>query len=129
MLRRLLASRLGGFRQLAAELLDGLDDRARLVGGELGVEQKRLLQLVLVALGALVVSVIAAVWTAATVVAFAWDTEWRNVALVALLAAWLLAAVGLALWARALLRGCRDAFPLTRQVARDDVQRLRELLE
>lgn len=129
MLRQILASRLGGVRQLAAELLDGLHDRASLVQGELAIEQKRLLLLVLVALGALVVSVIAAVWAAATVVAFTWDTEWRNLALLLLLASWLLAAVGLGLWARALLRGCRDAFRLTRQVARDDLQRMRELLE
>ena len=129
MLRRVLASRLGGVRHLAADLLEGLDDRARLVGGELAIEQKRLLLLVLVGLGALVVAVIAAVWAAATVVAFTWDTQWRNVALLSLLALWCLAATGLAFWARALLRGCRDAFPLTRRVARDDVQRMRELLE
>jgi uncharacterized membrane protein YqjE len=129
MLRRILASRLGGVRQLAAELLEGLDDRAGLIRGELAIEQKRLLLLVLVALGAMVVSVIAAVWAAATVVAFTWDTEWRSVALLSLLASWLLAALGLGLWARALLRGCRDAFRLTRQVARDDLQRMRELLE
>src|SRR5690606_13972947 len=129
MLRRFLASRLDGVRHLTAEVVEGLDDRARLVGGELAIEQRRLLRLVIVALAALVVSVIAAVWAAATVVAFAWDTDWRNVALWALLAVWILGALALALWARALLRGCRDAFPLTRRVAKGDLQRIRELLE
>ncbi|NLD55855.1 MAG: hypothetical protein GX652_14485 [Burkholderiaceae bacterium] len=129
MLRRVLASRLAGVRHLTAEVLEGLDDRARLVGGELAIEQRRLLRLVVVALAALLVSVIAVVWAAATVVAFAWDTDWRNIALWTLLAAWILGALGLALWARALLQGCRDAFPLTRRVARDDLQRMRELLE
>ena len=129
MLRRVLASRLDGVRHLAAELIAGLDDRVRLFGGELAIEQRRLLLLVVAALGALVVAVIAVVWAAATVVAFTWDTEWRQVALLSLLSLWILAAVGLALWARSLLRSCRDAFPLTRQVARDDLQRVRGMLE
>lgn len=129
MLRQALASRLAGVRHLAAEVIEGLDDRARLVAGEVAIEQRRLLLLVVAALGALIVGVIAMVWAAATVVAFTWDTEWRNLALLSLLALWILAAVGLALWARTLLQGCRDAFPLTRQVARDDIQRMRELLE
>ena len=129
MLRQALASRLAGVRHLAVELIEGLDDRATLVAGEVAIEQRRLLLLVVVALGALIVGVIAMVWAAATVVAFTWGTEWRNLALLSLLALWILAAVGLALWARTLLQGFRDAFPLTRQVARDDLQRMRELLE
>jgi uncharacterized membrane protein YqjE len=129
MLRRILASRLAGVRQLAGEVVDGLDDRAKLFTLELAAEQDRLLRLAIVALGALVVTVIALVWAAATVVAFAWDTEWRTLALVGVLVFWIGTAAALCLWARSLARASRQAFPLTRQVAEDDLQRMREMLE
>jgi len=129
MLRQLLASRLAGVRQLVSVAAEEAADRARLFGSELAVEQRRLVRLIAVTLGAVLVAVIAVVWAAATVVAFTWDTEWRHVALLALLASWLLAAVGLALWARALLAAARQSFPLSRRVAQDDLRRLREMLE
>ena len=106
----------------------GLDDRSKLFTLELAEEQQRLTRLVIVALGALVVSIVAVVWAAATLVAFTWDTEWRQVTLVGLLVFWLAFAVVLGLKAKSLLEDSREAFRFTRQVAADDVERLREAL-
>lgn len=128
MLRRLLESRLAGARHLASEVIDGADDRSKLLALEFAVEKQRLTRLVLVGLGALVVSVLAVVWAAATLVAFTWDTEWRHATLLALLAFWLALAVGLCLKARRLIQARDDAFRLSRQVAAEDLNRLREAL-
>lgn len=111
---------------MAVEALDGLDDRSRLFKLELAQEQTRLVKLVLIALGAMIVSIVAIVWVAATVVAFTWYTEWRMLTLVGLLVFWVGLAVGLALKARSLLLGSNEAFRLSRQVAADDVDQLRE---
>ena len=126
MLRRLLGPRLTGLREAANELVDGLDDRARLLVLELAVERRRLARLAVVVLAALVVGIIALVWAAATVVALTWDTPWRAAALLGLLAFWILFA--LALKARSLLKAGDEAFRLSRQVAGDDVARIREAL-
>ena len=128
MLRRLIESRLAGARRAAADALDGLDDRSKLFTLELAEEQQRLTRLVIGALGALVVSIVAVVWAAATLVAFTWDTEWRQVTLVGLLVFWIAFAVVLGLKAKSLLEDSREAFRFTRQVAADDVERLREAL-
>jgi uncharacterized membrane protein YqjE len=128
MLRRLLESRLAGARRLASEVIDGADDRSKLLALEFAVEKQRLTRLVLVGLGALVVSVLAVVWAAATLVAFTWDTEWRHATLLALLAFWLALAVGLCLKARRLIQARDDAFRLSREVAAEDFNRLREAL-
>ena len=140
MLRRLLGPRLTGLREAANELVDGLDDRARLLVLELAVERRRLARLAVVVLAALVVGIIAnyacvaadtfsaLVWAAATVVALTWDTPWRAAALLGLLAFWILFALALALKARSLLKAGDEAFRLSRQVAGDDVARIREAL-
>jgi uncharacterized membrane protein YqjE len=127
-LRRLLEARLGGARRLAAEVLDGIDDRGKLLALELAAEQQRLTRLAVLALLALIVSTLAIVWCAATVVALAWDTEWRNFTLLAMLAFWILFAAGLGLKLRSLLKQGGDAFRLSREVATEDFNRLRELL-
>ena len=129
MFRRFLESRLAGARRLAAEALDGLDDRSRLFTLELAAEQQRLTRLVLVALGALVVSIVAVVWAAATLVAFTWDTEWRDLTLVGLLVFWIAFAAALCLKARSLLQASDQAFRFSRQVAADDVHAIREALK
>ena len=128
MLRRLLGPRLTGLREAANELVDGLDDRARLLVLELAVEGRRLARVAAVVLAALVVGIIALVWAAATVVALTWDTPWRAAALLGLLAFWILFALALALKARSLLKAGDEAFRLSRQVAGDDVARIREAL-
>ena len=128
MLRRLLGPRLTGLREAANELVDGLDDRARLLVLELAVERRRLARLAVVVLAALVVGIIALVWAAATVVALTWDTPWRDAVLLGLLAFWILFALALALKARSLLQAGDEAFRLSRQVAGDDVARIREAL-
>jgi uncharacterized membrane protein YqjE len=128
MLRRFIESHFAGARRAAADALDGLGDRSKLFTLELAEEQQRLTRLVIVALGALVVSIVAGVWAAATLVAFTWDTEWRHVTLVGLLVFWLAFAVVLGLKAKSLLEDSREAFRFTRQVAADDVERLREAL-
>ena len=128
MLRRLLGPRLTGLREAANELVDGLDDRARLLVLELAVERRRRARLAVVVLAALVVGIIALVWAAATVVALTWDTPWRAAALLGLLAFWILFALALALKARSLLKAGDEAFRLSRQVAGDDVARIREAL-
>ena len=128
MLRRLLGPRLTGLREAANELVDGLDDRARLLVLELAVERRRLARLAVVVLAALVVGIIALVWAAATVVAQTWDTPWRAAALLGLLAFWILFALALALKARSLLKAGDEAFRLSRQVAGDYVARIREAL-
>ena len=114
---------------MAAEALDGLDDRSRLFTLELAAEQQRLTRLVLVALGALVVSIVAVVWAAATLVAFTWDTEWRDLTLVGLLVFWIAFAAALCLKARSLLQASDQAFRFSRQVAADDVHAIREALK
>lgn len=129
MIRRFIESRLAGVRRVAVEALDGLDDRSKLFKLELAQEQGRLVKLVLIALGALIVSIVAVVWAAATLVAFTWYTEWRIVTLVGLLVFWLGLAVGLALKARSLLQASSEAFRLSRQVAADDVEQLRETFQ
>lgn len=129
MLRRLIETRLGRARRMAADVVDGLDDRSTLFALELAAEQQRLTRLVIVVLGALVVSILAVVWAAATLVAFTWDTEWRHFTLLGLLAFWVLFALVLALKAKALLESANEAFRLTRQVATDDFERLREVLK
>lgn len=128
LLRRLLESRLAGVRRAAHEVVDELDDRSRLFVLELAAEQQRLARLVIVVLGALVVTVIAMVWAAATVVALAWDTGWRDAALLGLLAFWVVFAAVLAVWARSLWKAGSEAFQLSRQVAGEDLSRLREAL-
>jgi len=128
MLRRLLEARLLGARRVAAEVVDGLDDRAKLFALEMAAEQQRLTKLAVVALVALIVSALAVVWAAATVVALTWDTEWRHFTLLALLAFWILAAAGLCLKARTMLKAGGNAFRLSRQVAAEDFSRLREIL-
>lgn len=128
LLRRLLGPRLAGVREVAQEVLDGLDDRTRLFALELAVERRRLARLVLAVLATLVVAVIALVWAAATVVALAWDTPWRHFALLGLLVFWILVAVALGLWAHGIAKGREAAFRLSRQVASEDVARLREAL-
>ena len=128
MLRRLLGPRLTGLREAANELVDGLDDRARLLVLELAVERRRLARLAVVVLAALVVGIIALVWAAATVVALTWDTPWRDAVLLGLLAFWILFALALALKARSLLKAGDEAFRLSRQVAGDDLARIREAL-
>ena len=55
--------------------------------------------------------IVAVVWAAATLVAFAWDTQWRNLTLVGLLVFWLAFAVVLGLRAKAI----RPAFPRRRR--------------
>lgn len=127
-LRRLLEARLGGARRLAAEVLDGIDDRGKLLALELAAEQQRLTRLAVFALLALIVSTLAIVWCAATLVALTWDTEWRNFTLLALLAFWILFAAGLGLKLRSLLKKGENAFRLSREVATEDFNRLRELL-
>jgi uncharacterized membrane protein YqjE len=128
LLRRLLGSRLAGIREVAHEVLDGLDDRSRLFALELATERQRLTRLVVAVVATLVVAVIALVWAAATAVALAWDTPWRHLTLLALLAFWIIGAVALGLWARALARERDSAFRLSRQVVTEDVARLREAL-
>jgi uncharacterized membrane protein YqjE len=129
MLRRLLEARLVGARRLAAEVLDGLDDRSQLLALEWAVEQQRLTTLAIVTLVALIVSTVAVVWCAATLVALAWDTEWRNFALLGLLAFWVIFAVAAWLKLRSLMKQGKEAFRLTRQVAAEDFSRLREHLQ
>jgi uncharacterized membrane protein YqjE len=129
MLRRFLESRLAGARRVAAETLDGLDDRSRLFALELAAEQQRLTRLVIITLSALVVSIVAVVWAAATLVAITWDTEWRHVTLLGLLLFWLLFAAVLCLKAKGLLQAGRKAFRFSRQVATDDFERMREALK
>jgi uncharacterized membrane protein YqjE len=128
MIRRLLGTRLSAIRQVAHDFVDGLDDRGRLFALELAAERRRLARLVVVVLVALVVGIIAVVWAAATVIAFAWDTPWRNAALLGLLAFWMILAVVMALAARRLLKGSHDPFRLSRQIVTEDVARLREVL-
>jgi uncharacterized membrane protein YqjE len=128
MLRRFIESRLVGARRIATEVVDGFDDRSRLFALELAAEQQRLTRLVIFALSALLVSVLAIVWAAATLVAFTWDTEWRHVTLLGLLIFWILFAVVLCFKARQVLETGDEAFRLSRQVASDDVERLREVL-
>ena len=128
LLRRLLGPRLAGVREVAHELLDGLDDRTRLFAVELAAERQRLARLVVAVLAALIVAVIALVWAAATVVALAWDTPWRDVALLGLLAFWIVCAVALGFWAQRLARARDKTFRLSRQVVSEDVARLREAL-
>jgi uncharacterized membrane protein YqjE len=128
MLRRLIEARFAGVRQVAAEVVDGLDDRTKLFVLELAAEQQRLTRLAVLALAALIVSALAVVWAAATLVAFTWDTDWRNTTLLALLAFWLMCAVALCLKARSLLKAGDGAFRLSRQVATDDFTRVREIL-
>jgi uncharacterized membrane protein YqjE len=128
MLRRLIEARFAGVRRLASDVVDGLDDRTRLFVLELAAEQQRLTRLAILALSALIVSVLAVVWAAATVVALAWDTEWRNTILLALLAFWIVSAVTLCLKTRSLLKAGDSAFPLSRQVAADDFTHAREVL-
>jgi uncharacterized membrane protein YqjE len=128
MLRRLLEARFAGMRRVAGEMIDGLDDRSRLFILELAAEQQRLARLAVYGLGALIVSVLAVFWTAATLVALAWDTEWRHATLLGLLAFWIISTIILCLKARNLLKTVEDAFPLSRQVAADDFAQVRESL-
>jgi len=128
MLRRLIESRLAGARRLASEVVEGLDDRSKLFALELAAEQQRLTRLVIIALAALIVSAIALVWGAATLVVLVWDTEWRQTVVLALLAIWIGAAVGLCLKAKDLLSSAEGAFKLSRQVAIDDFTQAREVL-
>lgn len=126
MLRRFIESRLSGARRVAAEAVDGLDDRSALFVAELTAEQGRITRLALFALGALLVAILAVVWAAATLVAFTWDTEWRHVTLVGLLIFWILFAAGLTMKARSLLKAGSRAFWLSRQVLTDDLDQFRE---
>jgi uncharacterized membrane protein YqjE len=128
MLRRLIEARFAGVRRLASDVVDGLDDRTRLFVLELAAEQQRLTRLAVLALTALMVSAVAVVWAAATLVAFAWDTQWRNATLVAVLAFWIISALVLCLKARTLLKAGDGAFRLSRQVATDDFSHVREVL-
>jgi uncharacterized membrane protein YqjE len=128
LLRRLLGPRLAGVREVAQEVLDGLDDRSRLFALELAAERQRLARLAMAVLGTLVLAVIALVWAAATVVALTWDTPWRHLALLGLLAFWIVAALALGFWARGLARERDKSFRLSRQVVTEDVARLREVL-
>lgn len=128
MLRRILETRLLGARRVAAEVVDGLDDRGKLLALEFAAEQQRLTRLALFALVALIATSLALLWATATVVALAWDTEWRRFTLLALLALWILVAAGLCLKARSLLMAGDGAFRLSRQVLTEDLSRLREML-
>jgi len=128
LLRRLLGPRLAGVREVAQEVLDGLDDRSRLFALELAAERQRLTRLTVAVLATFVVAVIALIWAAATVVVLAWDTPWRHFALLGLLAFWILVTIVLGLWARGLAKARDAAFRLSRQVVTDDVARLREAL-
>jgi uncharacterized membrane protein YqjE len=128
MLRRLIEARFAGVRRLATDVVDGLDDRTKLFVLELAAEQQRLTRLAILALGALIVSALAVVWAAATLVAFTWDTEWRHTTLLALLAFWIICALALCLKARNLLKAGEGAFRLSRQVASDDFTHVREVL-
>lgn len=114
---------------MAAEAVDGFDDRSKLFALELAAEQQRLTRLVIVALGALVVSILAIVWAAATLVAFTWDTQWRQASLLGLLAFWIIFALVLCMKAKSLLEASDQAFRLSRQVATDDFERAREVLK
>jgi uncharacterized membrane protein YqjE len=129
MLRRFFESRFSGARRIAAAAADGLNDRSTLFASELAAEQSRLTRLVVVGLGALMVSLVAVVWAAATLVALTWDTEWRHATLVGLLLFWLASAGVLCIKAKALLRAGGDAFRFSRQVAADDLEQLREALK
>lgn len=126
MLRRFLQSRLAGVRHLAADFADGLDDRSKLFSLELAAERQRLTRLVIAAVGAFLASMVAIVWAAATLVAFTWDTEWRHVVLLSLLAFWVALALGLCIKALGLLQAGGQAFRFSRQVAADDLDRVRE---
>ncbi len=128
LLRRLLGPRLAGVREVAQEVLDGLDDRSRLFALELAAERQRLTRLLVAVLATLVVGVISLVWAAATVVALAWDTPWRHFALLGLLVFWILGAIALGMWAHGLATARDTAFRLSRQVVTEDVARLREAL-
>lgn len=128
MFRRFIESRLAGARHIAAEAVDGLDDRSRLFALELAAEQQRLTRLVIVSLGALVVTILAVVWAAATLVAFTWETEWRHATLIGLLLFWAVFALVLCLKAKGLLQSGSEAFRLSRRVATDDFERIREAL-
>ena len=88
MLLRLIEARFAGVRRLATDVVDGLDDRSKLFVLELAAEQQRLTRLAVISLGALIVTALAVVWAAATLVAFTWDTEWRHTTLLALLVFW-----------------------------------------
>jgi hypothetical protein len=68
------------------------------------------------------------VWAAATLVAFTWNTSWREETLLGLLAFWILLAAVLGFKARSLVKSSGDAFRLSRQVATEDFSRLREAL-
>jgi uncharacterized membrane protein YqjE len=128
LLRRLLGPRLAGVREVAQEVLDGLDDRSRLFALELAAERQRLTRLVVAVIATLVAAVIALVWAAATAVALAWDTPWRHIALLGLLAFWILGAIALGFWAHGIAKARDAAFRLSRQVVTEDVARLREAL-
>ena len=128
MLRRLIEARFAGVRRLATDVVDGLDDRSKLFVLELAAEQQRLTRLAVISLGALIVTALAVVWAAATLVAFTWDTEWRHTTLLALLVFWVACAVALCLKARNLLKAGDGAFRLSRQVATDDFSHVREVL-
>jgi len=128
MLRRLLETRLRGAQRVARDMADDVDDRATLFLLEFAQERRRLAQLALFAFAAVLVTILATVWGAATLVAFAWDTPWRHHALIGLLVFWALLALFLGLRARDLLQSGDQAFALSRRVAADDVAYLREIL-
>ncbi len=128
MIRRLIEARLARARVLAESLVDAVDDRGQLLLAELAVERRRLLTLTVIAVAAFFVGLIAVVWVAATVVALAWDTEWRQTVLLAVMAFWLLLALLLGLRARTLLSAGENAFEYTRRVAAEDLERLRQRL-
>ncbi len=128
MIRRLIEARLARARVLAESLVDAVDDRGQRLLAELAVERRRLLTLTVIAVAAFFVGLIAVVWVAATVVALAWDTEWRQTVLLAVMAFWLLLALLLGLRARTLLSAGENAFEYTRRVAAEDLERLRQRL-
>lgn len=128
LIRRLIDARLNGVRRVANLLVDGLDDRSQLLVVEFADEQRRLTDLAITAFAAVVVAIVSVVWAAATVVALTWDTEYRMLSLVGLLVFWFAAALFLGYRVRALLGAGREAFPLSRRVASDDLEQLREAL-
>lgn len=129
MLGRFIEPRIRRLQTMAAGLLEGLDDRCKLIALELGQESRWLARLAVLALASLIIVIITLVWLMATGVALAWDTPWRIHVLIGAAAFWLILSLGLLLSIRSMLRKHPSPFPLTRQVLAEDAHDLRNAVK
>lgn len=125
---RQLEPRVDAARAAAHGVVDDLDDRARLFRLELRAETGRLARMAVYAVAGVLCAIGSLLWICAGVILLAWTTDYRQHAILAVVAVWIIATAFSIGMARSLANRRHEAFRLSRALFAADAAIARQFL-